>query len=42
LNVLNNRDLNNYRGMVCSFITSTEYQLRYGPSVTRKNSDCGQ
>jgi hypothetical protein len=42
LNVLNSRDLNNYRGMVCSFITSTEYQLRSGPYVTRKNSDCGQ
>jgi YVTN family beta-propeller protein len=40
LNVLNNRQPNNYRGMVCSFITSTEYQQRFGPSVTRSNQDC--
>jgi len=32
LNVVSNRDLNNYHGMVCSFVTSAEYQLRYGPS----------
>jgi hypothetical protein len=30
LNVLNNRDPNNYRGMVCAFLTSAEYQLRFG------------
>ena len=41
LNVLNNRDPNNYRGMVCSFITAAEYQLRSGPSVSRTNQQCG-
>jgi hypothetical protein len=40
LNVLNNS--NNYRGMVCSFITSTEYQRRFGSVVTRSNAECGR
>jgi hypothetical protein len=40
LNVLDNRDPNNFRGMVCSFLTSTEYQLRFGNEVTRSNRDC--
>ena len=40
LNVLDNRDPNNFRGMVCSFITSEEFQLRFGNAVTRRNSDC--
>lgn len=40
LNVLNNREPNNYRGMVCSFITSAEYQQRFGSVVTRTNRDC--
>jgi subtilisin family serine protease len=40
LNVLNNKDPNNFRGMVCSFITSAEYQLRFGSTVTRTNQDC--
>ena len=30
---------NNVTGMVCAFITSAEYQLRFGP-VTRSNSEC--
>ena len=42
LDVVNNRQPNNYRGMVCSFITSTEYQLRFGSQITRSNADCGQ
>ncbi|MGA9997823.1 MAG: ELWxxDGT repeat protein, partial [Pyrinomonadaceae bacterium] len=42
LNVLNNREPNNYRGMVCSFVTSAEYQNRFSPIVTRSNSDCAQ
>ena len=42
LNVLNNREPNNYRGMVCSFITSTEYQLRFDSLITRSNTDCAQ
>jgi hypothetical protein len=42
LDVVNNREPNNYRGMVCSFLTSSEYQLRFGSSVTRSNADCGR
>ncbi|HEX8097094.1 MAG TPA: DUF4214 domain-containing protein, partial [Pyrinomonadaceae bacterium] len=40
LNVLSNKEPNNYRGMVCSFITSAEYQKRFGSVVTRTNSEC--
>jgi N-acetylneuraminic acid mutarotase len=40
LDIVNNREPNNYRGMVCSFITSSEYQLRFGSAVTRSNNDC--
>ncbi|MEO8433995.1 MAG: PQQ-dependent sugar dehydrogenase [Pyrinomonadaceae bacterium] len=40
LDVLNNREPNNYRGMVCSFITSAEYQLRFSPVITRTNAEC--
>src|SRR5882724_844242 len=42
LDVLNNRVPGNFRSMVCAFVTSTEYQQRFGPSVTRSNRDCGQ
>jgi hypothetical protein len=42
LDVVNNREPNNYHGMVCAFITSSEYQLRFGSLVTRSNTDCGQ
>ena len=42
LNILNNRDPGNYRGMVCAFITSAEYQRRFSTVVTRTNADCGQ
>jgi hypothetical protein len=41
LNVLNDGGRNNYRGMVCSFITSAEYQQRFSPVVTRSNAQCG-
>ena len=41
LNILNNREPGNYRGMVCSFITSREYQERFSKVVTRSNQDCG-
>ncbi|HXM34794.1 MAG TPA: hypothetical protein VN920_06385 [Pyrinomonadaceae bacterium] len=34
------RDLTKQRAMVCSFITSDEYQLRFGNSVTHHNSEC--
>jgi uncharacterized delta-60 repeat protein len=42
LNVLNTGDPGNYRGMVCSFITSAEYQRRFSPVVTRSNAECGR
>jgi len=41
LNVLNNKEPNNYKGMVCSFITSAEYQLRFGDNIVRSNAECG-
>jgi uncharacterized repeat protein (TIGR01451 family) len=41
LDVLNNRVPNNFRAMVCAFLTSTEYQQRFGPGITRTNQDCG-
>jgi hypothetical protein len=40
LNILNSQP-NNFDGMVCSFITSTEYQLRFGTVATHSNADCG-
>ena len=40
LNVLDNRAPNNYRGMVCAFITSREYQERFGLPLRRTNVDC--
>jgi hypothetical protein len=42
LDVLNNRDADNFRGMVCSFITSTEYQRRFSSVVTHSNAECGR
>ncbi|MGB9180873.1 MAG: LamG-like jellyroll fold domain-containing protein [Pyrinomonadaceae bacterium] len=41
VNVLNNREPNNFRGMVCAFLTSTEYQQRFSSVVTRKDNICG-
>ena len=40
LSVLNSREPNNYRGMVCAFISSAEYQLRFSPFVTHTNAEC--
>jgi hypothetical protein len=40
VNVLNNRTPGNYRGMVCSFMTSAEYQMRFSPVVTHTNAEC--
>jgi hypothetical protein len=40
LNVLNNREPNNYQAMVCAFITSREYQERFGLELMRSNADC--
>jgi hypothetical protein len=42
VNVLNNRAQNNFFGMVCAFVTSTEYQQRFSLAVTRGNGECGQ
>jgi glucose/arabinose dehydrogenase len=42
LDVLNNRVPNNYRSMVCAFITSGEYQQRFSSVITRSNQDCAQ
>lgn len=39
LNALNS-DPNNVNGIVCVFITSTEYQLRFSPVVTANNAQC--
>jgi hypothetical protein len=40
LGILNNKAPNNFRGMVCAFITSQEYQERFGNTVTYNNQDC--
>jgi hypothetical protein len=40
LNVLDSKEPGNYRGMVCSFITNTEYQARFSPFITHSNSEC--
>ncbi|HEX8000739.1 MAG TPA: choice-of-anchor B family protein [Pyrinomonadaceae bacterium] len=40
LDVLNNKVPGNYKAMVCAFLTSEEYQKRFGPIVSRANSDC--
>ena len=40
LNILNNGDPGNYRGMVCSFTTSREYQNRFSTVATHNNGEC--
>ncbi len=40
LGILNDHVPNNFRAMVCAFLTSAEYQQRFGAVVTRSNSDC--
>lgn len=42
LNVLNNGDPGNYRGMVCAFINSAEYQRRFSTVVSRSDADCSR
>jgi Domain of unknown function (DUF4214) len=39
---VNNGAPNNYRGMVCSFLTSAEYQARFATVITHTNAECGQ
>src|SRR5882724_10254245 len=41
LDVLNNRQPDNFRGMVCAFVTSREYQERFSSVVPRNDSECG-
>ena len=41
LGILNDRVPNNYRAMVCAFLTSTEYQQRFGSVITHTNAECG-
>jgi Carboxypeptidase regulatory-like domain/Matrixin/Domain of unknown function (DUF4214) len=44
LNILNARSPNDtsaYRGMVCAFLSSTEYQARFGMIRSHTNSECG-
>jgi hypothetical protein len=36
------RDVSKQHAMVCSFITSTEYQQRFGTAVTHSNGDCSR
>jgi len=42
LDVLNGREAGNYRGMVCAFLTSSEYQMRFSSVVTHSNAECGR
>jgi hypothetical protein len=42
LNVLDNKEPGNYIGMVCSFITSSEYQERFSRVVEHSNRECGR
>ena len=41
LDVLSNREPGNVRGMVCAFITSAEYQNRFGLSRSHSDAECG-
>jgi hypothetical protein len=42
LNVLNRKEPGNYAGMVCSFITSQEYQERFSSYVAHSNRECAR
>jgi hypothetical protein len=42
LNVLDQGDRGNYRGMVCAFINSREYQLRFSSVVTHNDNECSR
>src|SRR5262249_20066919 len=35
------RDITKQHAMVCSFLTSAEYQLRFGSTATHSNTECG-
>jgi hypothetical protein len=34
------RDVNKQHAMVCSFVTSTEYQGRFSQAITHNNNEC--
>ncbi|HEY0006746.1 MAG TPA: S8 family serine peptidase [Pyrinomonadaceae bacterium] len=40
LNVITNKEPGNFKGMVCSFLTSAEYQRRFSQTITYTNRDC--
>jgi hypothetical protein len=40
LGILNGPELNNYRGMVCAFITSLEYQQRFSSLTPHNDHEC--
>lgn len=42
LDVIDNRVPNNYRSMVCAFLTSAEYQQRFSAIRTRTDNVCSQ
>ena len=42
LGIVNNPSVSNYRSMVCAFLTSAEYQQRFGTTVSRTDQDCAQ
>ena len=41
LGIVNNPSVSNYRSMVCAFLTSAEYQVRFSTLVPRNDSECG-
>ena len=42
VNVVNSGSGNNYRGMVCAFITSAELQNRFSSLRTRTDAECNR
>jgi len=41
LNILNSTNPRNFRGMVCAFITSPEYQKRFSSLTPHSDHECG-
>ena len=41
LGIVNTPSISNYRSMVCAFLTSAEYQVRFSTHVPRNDSECG-
>lgn len=40
LGIVNTPSISNYRSMVCAFLTSAEYQVRFSLLVPRNDSEC--